>query len=167
MSNNCFVVDSPQQMLNCHTVTPFSGQTQVKMNGSYPLPWDLVVSGVLLSMSGPAITATFNAPTALVAQSLRRNLAACGTRNPCTSTAAVPFVVPGTQFEERINRLDLRLTKLMRLGPRMRLQANVDAYNALNASDVVLLNVTYGSQWLRPLSVLEGRLFQVSGNLTF
>src|SRR5207245_2338559 len=35
--DNCFVVDSPQQLLNCHTVIPISAQTQYKALASVPL----------------------------------------------------------------------------------------------------------------------------------
>ena len=38
LRDNCFVVDSPQELVNCHLVTPFKGQTQLKLNGSLPLP---------------------------------------------------------------------------------------------------------------------------------
>ena len=33
VNDTCFVIDSPQQLLNCRIVTPFSAQTQVKLNG--------------------------------------------------------------------------------------------------------------------------------------
>ncbi|PYR26538.1 MAG: hypothetical protein DMF92_18280 [Acidobacteria bacterium] len=148
-------------------VTPFVGQTQLKLNASYPLPYDFVVSGVLLNLSGPAVTASYSAPNAQIAPSLGRNLAACGARPTCTSTATVPLMVPMTQFEARVTRLDLRLTKLVRVRSRIHVQANVDAYNALNSSSIALVNVTYGSQWRLPLAVLEGRLIEFSANVTF
>jgi hypothetical protein len=151
----------------CRVVTPFVGQTQLKLNASYPLPYDFVVSGVLLNVSGPAMTASYSATNAQIAPSLGRNLAACGTRLTCTTTATVPLIVPMTQFEARITRLDLRLTKLLRVRSRVHVQANVDAYNALNSSSIALVNVTYGSQWRLPLAVLEGRLIQFSANVTF
>ena len=61
----------------------------------------------------------------------------------------------------------LRLTKLVRVRSRIHVQANVDAYNALNSSSIALVNVTYGSQWRLPLAVLEGRLIEFSPNVTF
>jgi len=166
VTDNCFVVDSPQ-LLNCHLVTPFNGQTQIKLNGSYPLPYDFVVSGVLLSLSGANITASATVGNDAIMSSLGRNLAACGTRTPCSANATVPLIEPGTQFEGRINRFDLRLSKIVRLTPRIRLQANMDAYNVLNASAIALVNNTYGSQWRQPTSILEGRLLQFGGQLNF
>ena len=47
VTDNCFVVDSPQQLLNCRVVTPYQTRTQLKLQGSYPLPRDFSVSGTL------------------------------------------------------------------------------------------------------------------------
>ena len=110
VTDNCFVVDSPQELLNCRVVMPFKAQTQVKLYGSYPLPGDFVV-GALPEHVGARHTSGLCGQHAEIAPSLGRNLASCGTRTPCTSTATVPLIVPGTMFEDRITRLDLRLTK--------------------------------------------------------
>jgi hypothetical protein len=173
VTDNCFVVDSPQQLLNCHTKTPFSAQTQVKVYGSYPLPADINVSGTFQNVSGPSIEANYPVPNSLIVPSLGRNLAACGGRTPCTATATVPLIAPQTQFEGRRTQIDLRLTKLVRLGPKMRLQGNLDVYNVLNASPILLINNTYGPQWRRPIAdlntsaVLPARLIELSGQLSF
>jgi hypothetical protein len=178
VTDNCFVVDSPQQLQNCHVVNPFEGQTQLKLFGSYPLPGDLVVGAILQNMSGPDIEADYAASTTEIAPSLGRNLASCGTRTPCTATATVPLIMPGTLFEDRITRLDLRLTKRVQLPRQLRLLANVDIYNALNASSILQLaagtagsqgrgGYTYGPRWLLPSLILEGRVIQFSGQLSF
>lgn len=194
--DNCIVVSNPQEgnyatlagALNlpappgvparvptaCRYTVPFSGQTQLKAYGSYPLPWDFVISGTLQNLSGPMITATWNAPNSVIAPSLGRNLAACGTRAVCTATAQVPLIVPGTVYEPRRTQVDLRLTKRFQLAQKARLEANLDLYNAFNDSSVLNTNGTYGSQWLRPIgdpytggALLQGRLIQLGGRLTF
>ncbi len=76
MSDSCFVVDSPQQLLDCHVVTPFEANTQVKLFGSYPLPGDVIASGIFQNVSGPVILASYSATNAQIAPSLGRNLAA-------------------------------------------------------------------------------------------
>jgi hypothetical protein len=179
VNDSCFVVDTPglngftvgtygpqtqttidgQQV--CRVVTPFGAQTQVKLNGSLPLKAGFVVSGVYQDMSGPAIEAVYAAPTALVAPSLGRNLAG-GAR-----TINVPLVAPQTLFEGRIRRLDLRLTKIFRVTNRMRLQANLDAYNALNSSAIQSVQTSFGPNWLSPTTILDARILQISGQLTF
>jgi hypothetical protein len=151
----------------CRAVTPWSANFQLKANGSYPLPYDFVVSGTIQNVAGPLITATYAAPTSAIAPSLGRNLAACGTRSPCTSTVNVPLIAPQTMFEDRRTQVDLRLTKFVRLVPRGRVQLNFDVYNILNASNVLTINTNYGPSWLQPTSFLPGRLFELSGQLSF
>ena len=84
------------------------------------------------------------------------------------------MVEPFTRFEARRNQLDLRLSKLIRLSGKARLQGSLDVYNALNSSSVVGINTTYGPRWLQPLgnpyvggAILDGRLFEFTGRLTF
>ena len=79
----------------------------------------------------------------------------------------MPLVAPQTVFEGRIRRLDLRLTKIFQLTTRVRLQANLDAYNALNSSAIQSLQTAYGPSWLSPATILDPRLFQVSGQISF
>jgi Carboxypeptidase regulatory-like domain len=151
----------------CRIVTPFEGQTQVKGYATVPLPWDFVVSAVFQNISGPTITATYAASNAEIAPSLGRNLAACGTRVVCTSTAQVPLIAPQTMFDDRLSRLDLRVAKRFALTPRVRLQGNFNIYNVFNGSAISTLNTTYGPLWLQPLLLQDGRMVQFSGLLTF
>jgi hypothetical protein len=167
VSDRCFVVDSPQELLYCRVVTPLRANTQVKLFGSYQLPGQFVVSGILQNMAGQPILATYAARNAEIAPSLGRNLAACGTLAVCTATANVPLIEPGTEFEGRRTHLDVRVSKTIRLGARMRLQANLDVYNVLNRSDIQLINTTFGPNWRRPTSIMEPRLAQLGGQLTF
>jgi hypothetical protein len=167
VTDNCFVVDSPQQLVNCKVVTPFKGQTQFKLNGSLPLPYDFVVSGILQNISGPAITASYAATNAEIAPSLGRNLASCGTRLPCTATATVPLIAAGELYEERTTRLDVRATKLLRVSGRLRLQLNLDLYNALNSGDILSITTNFGGRWRQPTQILDPRIMQFSGQLNF
>jgi len=151
----------------CRVATPFKGQTQFKLNGAIPLPYEFVVSAIYQDISGPNIVAAYAAANSEIVPSLGRNLGACGTRLPCTATATVPLVAPGTLYDHRIRRLDLRLTKLVRLSQRLRLQGNLDLYNAFNGSGVVQVNNAYGSQWRQPTEVQDPRIVQFSAQLTF
>ena len=69
-------------------------------------------------------------------------------------------------FENRIMQVDVRLTKNFRFG-RTRLQGMFDIYNVLNANSVLGANATYGSAWLRPTSVMAGRLFKFGAQFDF
>jgi len=167
VTDTCFVVDSPQELVNCHVITPFKALTEVKLFGSYALPAGFVASGSLQNTPGPVILANFAASNAVIAPSLGRNLAACGTRTVCTATATVPLTLPQTQFEGRRTQVDLRLTKIFTVSPRGRLQANLDLYNVFNSSAILGVVGTYGSAWRRPTAILPGRLIEVGGQFTF
>ena len=69
----------------------------------------------------------------------------------------------GTTFGDRLNQLDLRFSKIFRLG-KSSLDANFDIYNSFN-SDAVLTETagysgTNGGAWLLPTSVLQARIIK-------
>jgi len=73
-------------------------------------------------------------------------------------------------FTGRATQLDLRVSKLITLGAKTRLDAHVDAYNVLNASSIITVVSPYGPLWTQPSglnAILEGRLIQFGGRLSF
>ena len=142
----------------CHVVSPWSAQTQFKLFGTYPLPWDFLVSGNFQSFSGIPIFATQATTSAQVLPSLGRNLT--------SGTVLIDLVPPFTMFEDRSNQVDVRLTKTVRVG-RTRIQGQVDVYNAFNRSSVLTVNTRYGASWLRPIQILPGRIVKFGAQLTF
>jgi hypothetical protein len=167
LTDNCFIVNSPQDLLNCRNVRGWGANTQVKFNGNVTLPRDFLVSGLIQSLPGSNITASWAAPNSVIAPSLGRNVAACGTRTSCTSTATVPLVAPNVLFNPRVYRLDLRVGKSLQVSASKRLQVNMDVFNVMNSSYVLGQSNTFGSTWQRPSQTMDGRMFQFSGNLTF
>ncbi len=172
MEDLCFVVDSPQELLHCRRVMPFRGQTEIKVHGVYPLPGGFAVSGIFENLSGVPYEANYTVRNAEIAPSLGRNLAACGTRTVCTASVTVPLIAPRTEFEPRRSLLDLRLSKVFSVGPRTRLRANFDVYNALNDSSILVINNNYGAFWRQPGGGFSGglvvsRLIQFGGELSF
>lgn len=160
VTDRCFVIDSPQELVNCYLVTNPSGLTQLKLNMSYGLPGDIVIGALYQDAPGPVILADYPASNAEIRPSLGRNLSGGA------ASASVPLIVPQTQFEKRYTQLDLRLSKTLKLG-RARIQGNLDLYNALNSSSILSIVTTYGPRWRRPLSILDARLLQLSGQLSF
>ena len=104
-----------------------------------------------------------------IAPSLGRSLAACGGKvgAACSATVLVPLITPGAQYEGRRYQTDLRLTKAVRIGPKFRIQGNIDVYNVLNSSGITAVNSTYGPQWLKPLSTINARSFQFSARINY
>jgi hypothetical protein len=170
----CFAVDSPQGtglppaqgatsqagLLYCEVKPPF--QANVKLVGVYPLPWgDVQLAATFQSLPGPQILAARSYSNAEIAPSLGRNLAT----GP-NGVATVQLIEPGTMYDERLYQLDLRASKLFRMG-RSRIQANVDLYNAANAGSILSINTTYGPNWMRPTNVLQGRLLRFGAQWDF
>src|SRR4051812_25478425 len=158
----CFVVDSPQEQLNCRVVTPFSAQTQYKANGVFPIKYDFMASFAWQNVSGPSYGANYAASNAEIIPSLGRPLSG-GIQTPAV---AIPLVAPQTLFEDRISRLDLRVSKILKFN-RYRFQVNLDAYNVFNSNAIRAVNSTYGSGWRTPTQILDPRLIQIGGQLNF
>ena len=144
----------------CSVVPPF--QTQLKLQGSYPLPWDFQLSGSFGSGPGIPILASYQIPNALVAPSLGRNLP-----GNVSSVNIAAIIAPLTLFEDRINQFDLRLTKIFKLAGSRRFRANLDIYNVLNGSGILSENYTYGPAWQKPTQILDGRMFKFGGQVSF
>lgn len=141
---------------------PFKGQTQVKLAVIYPLPFDTQFSGTYQNLAGTPIAADLVYTNAQVAPSLGRNLAA-----GAAGTVTVPLLQANQFFEKRLSQLDIRFSKIIRLG-KARIQGMFDIYNALNANSVLAVNNTYsatGTSWLRPTAIMGGRLFKFTGQL--
>jgi hypothetical protein len=119
------------------------------------------ISGLFQSNPGIPITASYVATNAQVQQSLGRPLSG----NASTVTITNIFQ-PQTMFEHRINQLDMRLTKNVKVG-RARVQGQLDVYNVLNTSAILGINTRYGPAWLTPTEILGARLLKVGAQLTF
>jgi hypothetical protein len=167
MTDSCFIVDSAQDLLNCHNVKGWGDNAQVKFNGNITLPGDVLVSGLFQSIPGATITASWAASNVIVAPELGRNVGACAGRTPCVSNVTIPLVANNVLFNPRVYRLDLRLGKSFRVGDSKRLQANMDVFNVMNGSYVLGQTNTFGSTWQRPSQTMDGRMFQFSANFIF
>jgi hypothetical protein len=49
----------------------------------------------------------------------------------------------------------------------MRIRPSLDVYNALNSNAVLTLNGTYGPTWLRPTSIMPGRLVKIGVQIDY
>ena len=145
--------------LYCHIAPPF--QTDVKLSGVYPVRWGIELSATFQSIPGPPIVAASVVPNALIAPSLGRDLGA----GP-NGTATVQLVAPGSMYGDRLNQIDFRVMKTVRLA-RSRIRGSLDLYNLFNSSPVLALNNQYGPAWQRPLVVLPGRFVKLGVQVDF
>jgi carboxypeptidase family protein/TonB-dependent receptor-like protein len=136
----------------CNTSPPLAAGTQLKFVGTYTLPWSLAAAATFQNVPGPQITATYAVPTSVVAAGLGRTP---------TSAVTVDLIPAGTMYQPRINQLDFRTSRLFALG-RNKIKVSVDLYNAFNSSAIQGQNNTFGVNWLKPTSILQGRLLKLS-----
>ena len=151
---------------------------QVKINGSYTLPWQLSISGTLQSYAGDARNSTLDGSNGVASNGLTNGTIAAVdpslrtvwnvTRadfqrltgvNLTQSSVNVILDPPGTKFLDRQNQVDIRLKRLFRVRG-LSLEAQADAYNALNTGVVLTRVQTFGQNLDRPASILQGRLFR-------
>ena len=132
-----------------------------KLSGAYTLPYDVQISGFWQNLPGVPILATWNAPVSAVEPSLGRPLAGGA------GTAEVHLIAPGTLFADRLNQLDVRVSKIFRLAAGREVRLMLDAYNLLNDDAPLAVNDTYGSQWQVPESILLARFVKFGAQFTW
>ena len=148
--------------------------TQLKITGSYTLPWqEIQVGGVLQNLPGQQITAQWNI-TQADPTGLGRPLS-----GGVNTSRVVPLIKPGTMYTPRRTQVDLRVSKSFRLSSgSQRLQVMADIFNAFNSNAAVgatsnageppaAINTTYGSAWLKPLNILQARYVKFGAQFTF
>jgi hypothetical protein len=168
--NNCYALNDLSLMSafagarlgnRCDIMPPF--QPNVKFLVAYMLPWYGIQAGAAFqSIPGPQITASYTATNAQIAPSLGRNLAA-----GVNGTATIDLIPPATEYGDRLNQLDLRVTKRFKLPEGRSIQGNVDLYNSLNSDAMIGQVLTYGPIWLRPSNVLQARFVKFSLQFQF
>jgi hypothetical protein len=167
-TDNCEIVDDVPEMLlagtalmssdYCHVDTAFL--TQVKLIGSYTVPRiDVRLAGSFQSIPGPPISAELVVSSAAAARSLGRPLAG-GAAN-----VTVNIIEPGTMYGDRLNQLDLRVSKLFQVGTT-RTTLSLDVNNVLNANPVTAESPVY-TIWRRPQSILLPRFVKISMQFDF
>jgi hypothetical protein len=160
-TDNCDVIaklDNPSRRF-CHSNFPF--RTEVKFSGSYTIPRvDVLLAAVFQSIPDSAgLAANYNAPNAVVAPSLGRNLSGNA------ANVTVNLVEPGTIFRERKNQVDLRFAKIVRFGA-VRSTLSIDVFNALNADTILGENTNFAA-WRRPTEILLARFVRLSAQIDF
>ena len=108
------------------------------------------------------LAANYAATNADVAPSLGRDLSGSA------ANVTVNLVAPGTMYGDRLNQLDVRVGKTLRVG-RTRTLVALDVYNALNSSAVLTYNTAFvpGGPWLQPLTIVTPRFFRITAEIDF
>ena len=135
--------------------------TQVKLLGSYTLPYDIQVAGTLQNQPGPQRVA--------VARFTETSLGRASTLYP--SGVQLNIIPPGSLYGDRFNQFDIRFTKILNVGGGARLRAMFDIFNVFNANTVTLENPSFAGpgdpNWLAPQVIMPGRLAKFAFQLDF
>jgi hypothetical protein len=145
----------------CHVA--FGILTQFRGLSSYLVPKaDVQLAATFQSKPGATLAANYAAPNSAVAPSLGRDLSG-GAAN-----VTINLVAPGTIYGDRINELDMRVAKILRVG-RTRSTFALDVYNALNSSAVLTYNTAFipGGTWPQPLTILTPRFLKITFEIDF
>lgn len=164
----CTSPDDPNGVRFCddrENGLPF--RKQFKLAGSVPLPWGVVLSGAFQSVQGG--TSSTTGMNMAITRGSTRYPASCPapcpagaiilptTFNPATLT--VHLVDQDTVYTERVNQLDLKLSKTFQFG-RVSVAPALEMFN-VNNSDAVVSYVStsvLAASYLRPNSILQGRM---------
>jgi hypothetical protein len=179
--DSCGIVDSPENRF-CDLPTSVSATgggvftTQVKLSGAYTLPWqDLQFSAAYQNVPGAEVRALWFLNAGIPGLLDPANDQGTGglgrcLANGCRATKTVELIPRTSQFGERLNQLDIRLTKSLDIqGSRVRLM--FDLYNAFNQAWPISNNVTFGggtsagSSWNVPRDILPARFFKLGAGL--
>jgi hypothetical protein len=150
-------------------------QTQFKMLGTYLVPRIDVQFGVTFqSAPGPPMFANY---VIIPSQAGLPSFSGAGVRSiglipqgqPQFGPATAPTTAGSAEYWPRANQLDLRFSKIFRMGMggRYRTMINFDLANALNASYALAFNNTYGASWTHPLNIIDARLMKISAQFDF
>jgi hypothetical protein len=140
-------------------------RTQVQGLATYTIPKvDVLVSGTFQNLPGVGLSTAYNEFTG---GTLGRPYALAPFR-------AFTLTRAGELFVERLNQVDLRVSKLLRFGTT-RTMVNFDFYNVLNGSDTIAENNTYTAAvagpgapaWRTPSTILLPRMFKISAQFDF
>ena len=84
--------------------------------------------------------------------------------------ASVPLFPQGTALGDRLNQLDLRVGKILRMG-RARAHVNLDLYNTFNSNAVLAENANYVSSsntgWRVPTTIVTASFAKISATFDF
>ena len=150
----------------CNTETGY--RPDMKFSGSYELPWGIMTSATYQNVAGPNITGSWAAPNSVIAPLLGRNLAACpAATGNCTATKTINLIQPQTEFGDRLNQIDFRLSKRFALRDGARVAIHADLYNLTNNNWIIAYGNTFGPNFMRPSQVLSPRMFKIGAQFDF
>jgi Carboxypeptidase regulatory-like domain len=172
IESNCYAPDNPNSLRFCDqrdNNLPY--QSNYKASGVYPLPWDVTLSGSFQSTQAGTEETTFYTLTRTL-----RYPSSCPAPCPAgalvvgpqltRSTLNVTLNPSGTEFGDRINQLDIKVTRTFRRG-RVNISPALELFNVLNPDNIVsvVTNNYASTSYKRPNSIVQGRLIGIGARI--
>ena len=160
LNQACVAVDNPMSQLFCQSRQPYQGSYRV--TGGYTFPWKVQLSGVYQSIPPASFQPTYTVTNTTPGSTLGRPLV--------EGTITVPVVAPYTFFTDRVNQVDIRVTKTISIETarfKSRIDLMADVYNVFNTSPVLTRNAAIGSTFYTPTAVLQSAFLKLGGRFTF
>jgi hypothetical protein len=140
-------VDNPNSLRFCdESEYDIPLLTSFKLSGTVPLPYDFQLSGVFKSQPGAERSIGYQVTRTLVPQLTQ-------------ASVTVRLNEPGTEFNDRINQLDLTVARNFRTG-RLVIRPELAMFNALNAAPVLTQTNVFGPNLGQVTSILNARLLR-------
>jgi hypothetical protein len=137
---------------------PFA--TQFKLSGTYPGPLGIRVSASFQSQPGTERTINYQV-TPTIASAITQG------RVVLTQPQVnVRLNEPGTAYNDRVNQLDMSLSRTFRSG-RLMIRPELSLFNMLNANPVLTQTNVFGTALGNALTVLPARLLRFGINMDF
>jgi hypothetical protein len=118
-------------------------RTQYKISGSYPLPYGVSIGAVFQSVPGAEHIETYVLSKAAFPQLVQPSI-------------TIPLNVPGSLFYPRLEQLDLKFSKTLRVRA-IRITPQLDIFNATNTATVLTTVNSYGPTLGNVSSILNPR----------
>jgi hypothetical protein len=186
---NCAQVDNPMTLLYCVNDPPV--RASYRVSGGYTFPWKIQVSGVYQSIpptelassgtlgpngsnwtySNGSYTSVFGANYTITNPS--------ATSPGVTTTLGRPIATPGGitfpllsqtaqgEWSNRVNQVDLRVSKAIQIKEHARLELMLDLYNLFNVNPVLTRTLTVAAGYYAPATVLQANFVKLGARFTF
>jgi hypothetical protein len=161
----------------CHQNLPY--RPDLKLLGSYTLPFDVVFSGTFQFVRGVqngggvlGVAGAGAPPSVQAAWSTPATATTLGRPYSSSSASEIVNLIPiGYNYGNfNLKQLDLRVSKRIRV-QGYRFRVDLDAYNVFNSNWPFTVSSTFStaasSNWLRPTNVLQARFFKLGMQFDF
>jgi hypothetical protein len=143
----------------------------LRLSGSYPLPYGVTFSASLQSNEGNDSTRTFQVtrgttryPADCVAPCPAGAVVLTAAQSPAVATNTTTLIANGDIFTDRFTQFDIKVAKTFRYG-RVSFQPTFEVFNLFNQDAIITYVSTQitSSSYERPNSVAQGRIIGVGG----